>query len=253
MITPKGLASRARARLREAADKDVARQARTYFKEGEKVRFIGVATPGVREIEKALFREVNGRWGLGDALAFGDLLVTSSTMEEKNIGLLLLGRFRRGFGEDLLRKARSWLEDGHCANWAATDALCLLILSPLLLEHPGLVPEVAAWRRSRNLWLRRSSAVALVPPARRGRHLQTAYQVAASLFGDEEDLIHKAAGWLLREAGKTDMPRLESFLLEHGPAVPRTALRYAIERFPQARRKEILTLTRATRPRRGSG
>jgi 3-methyladenine DNA glycosylase AlkD len=60
----------------------------------------------------------------------------------------------------------------------------------------------------------------------------------------DDDLIHKATGWLLREAGKTDMPRLEKFLLENGVAIPRTTLRYAIERFPEDKRKRLLTKTK---------
>ncbi len=69
-------------------------------------------------------------------------------------------------------------------------------------------------------------------------------QIAESLFGDHEDLIHKATGWLMREAGKNDAPRLESFLLAHGPRIPRTTLRYAIERFPEAKRRMILDRTK---------
>jgi len=251
MIDPSGLAARARVRLREAADPRIARRARTYFKQDERVTFLGVATPGVREIEKGLFGEVKGVWKIDDAISFCDRLVTSPPMEEKNVGMFLLSRFRRSFDVGVLRTAKAWLAGNHCANWAATDALCGLILGPLLLGHPDLIPAVARWSISRNVWIRRASAVALVPLARRGAHLDTAYEVAASLFGDDEDLIHKATGWLLREAGRSDTRRLEAFLLACGPAVPRTAVRYAIERFPVVRRKRILTLTRATLPRRG--
>lgn len=94
------------------------------------------------------------------------------------------------------------------------------------------------------MWVRRGSAVAFVPHARKGRLLDGAYAVAELLLGDDEDLIHKAVGWLLREAGKTDAGRLTRFLLEHGPSIPRTAVRYAIERFPEKERKRLLAATR---------
>jgi 3-methyladenine DNA glycosylase AlkD len=68
--------------------------------------------------------------------------------------------------------------------------------------------------------------------------------MVTALAADSHDLIHKASGWVLREAGKADAARLERYLLEHGPAIPRTTVRYAIERFPESRRRRILELTR---------
>jgi 3-methyladenine DNA glycosylase AlkD len=86
--------------------------------------------------------------------------------------------------------------------------------------------------------------VTLVPFARRGRLLDTAYELAQEHFTDAEDLMHKAFGWLLREAGKTNPARLREYLCQHGPAIPRTALRYAIERFPARERRWLLEETR---------
>src|SRR5260221_297005 len=95
MIDPSGLAARARARLREAADPRIARRARTYFKQDERVTFLGVATPGVREIEKGLFGEVKGVWKIDEAISFCDRLVTSPPMEGKNVVMFLLSRGAR--------------------------------------------------------------------------------------------------------------------------------------------------------------
>jgi 3-methyladenine DNA glycosylase AlkD len=75
--------------------------------------------------------------------------------------------------------------------------------------------------------------------------LDLAYEVAAELHADREDLIQKAVGWMLREAGKTDSVRLERYLLANGSSIPRTTLRYAIERFAEAKRRSILVRTRA--------
>lgn len=69
--------------------------------------------------------------------------------------------------------------------------------------------------------------------------MDDAYAIAESLYKYPEDLIHKATGWMLREAGKPDPARFEGFLLKHGPKIPRTALRYAIERFPPEKRKDV--------------
>jgi 3-methyladenine DNA glycosylase AlkD len=121
------------------------------------------------------------------------------------------------------------------------------LVTPLLARHPSLLAQVTRWTTARSLWVRRAAAVSLVPLARRGEALPEAYGVAEALFTDRHDLIHKAVGWLLREAGKTDAARLEAFLRRHGPAIPRTTLRYAIERFPPARRRQLLSDTRSRR------
>jgi 3-methyladenine DNA glycosylase AlkD len=136
------------------------------------------------------------------------------------------------------------LAENHAAIWATTDAICGLLLGPLLLQHPALGARMRVWARDRNMWVRRASIVGLIPCARRGESLDLVYEIARHLHADREDLIQKAVGWALREAGKTDMPRLERYLRANGAAIPRTTLRYAIERFPAAKRKAILVATR---------
>ena len=100
------------------------------------------------------------------------------------------------------------------------------------------------WSVEPSLWVRRAVIVTFVPFARKGERLEAAYEVAREHFADSEDLMHKAMGWLLRECGKTDMNRLKLFLLRYGPEIPRTTLRYAIERFPAAQRARLLTVIR---------
>jgi 3-methyladenine DNA glycosylase AlkD len=101
------------------------------------------------------------------------------------------------------------------------------------------------------MWVRRASMVGLIPRARRGESLDLVYDIARRLHADGEDLIQKAVGWTLREAGKTDMARLERYLRATGTAIPRTTLRYAIERFPERKRRAILAATRR-KDQRGS-
>jgi 3-methyladenine DNA glycosylase AlkD len=86
--------------------------------------------------------------------------------------------------------------------------------------------------------------VSFIKLARKAEYLAPIYEVAGSVFDVDDDLVQKANGWLLREAGKADTARLERFLLDRGPAIPRTTLRYAIERFPEAKRKALLRRTK---------
>ena len=93
--------------------------------------------------------------------------------------------------------------------------------------------------KSRNLWERRIAIVSTLMLIRAGE-IEDTFAIAKLLIADEHDLIHKAVGWMLREAGKQSTPALLSFLEQHHEHLPRTTLRYAIERFPAAQRKRML-------------
>ena len=128
-----------------------------------------------------------------------------------------------------------------CRLCAAT---CGMIVGPLLVKHPALEPQMRKWSSHRNMWVRRASIVGLLVPMRRGssRAVDLVYEIAKRLHPDPHDLIHKAVGWALREAGKIDPKRLERYLRANVGTIPRTTFRYAIERFNSNVRKELLAL-----------
>jgi 3-methyladenine DNA glycosylase AlkD len=243
-MTPRQLAQRARKILRTSADPRVALSQRRFFKPWEKISLYGLNTPDVKRIERELYQGLRKSWTYAEALAFCDLLMRDAHLESEAVGLLLLERYHRQFEKGLLETARGWLAAGLCDNWAATDDLATGVLWRLLEKFEDLGKEIEAWHASSNLWLRRASVVVFVKSAGKRKHLDRAYRIVTALLPDTHDLIHKACGWLLREAGKADAARLERFLLEHGPAVPRTTVRYAIERFPEGKRRRILECTR---------
>src|SRR5579872_93516 len=235
-MTPRQLARQTRAALRGAANPLVAKSQGRFFKPWENISLYGLKTPEVRRIERELYQCTRKSWQYAEALAFCDLLMRDRYLEGIAAGLGVLKRHHRKFEIGLMTVARAWLEAGFCDNWAATDDLSTGVLTKLLDRFENLAPQFESWSGSPNLWVRRASAVVFVKPSRQGCHLDSAYRVVTRLLADDHDLIHKASGWLLREAGKTNRARLERFLLEHGPAIPRTTVRYAIERFPESRR-----------------
>ena len=240
--SPRALAAELRAALERLADSAAARQARKYFR--EPVEVLGVGTPDLRRLVREAHRQVARAWGLREALTACDLLLRDRRVEVKGAGLVLLGRFRRRFEPSVIPVVERWLTSNRCDSWASVDALCSEVLWPLLESHPALLARTRRWASSPNRWVRRASLVALVLMARRGERLPFVYSIALRLLGDDEDLVQKPCGWLLREAGKTDPRRLESFLRRHGPRIPRTTLRYAIERFPAGKRRALLASTR---------
>ena len=243
-VTPRWLASETERCLKSAGDPATAKQSRFYFKPHDNVRFHGVNTPGLRVIERDLHARVKSAWSVDNAVEFARLCVKSPFNETKTLGIILLARYHHEYQRGLLSEVQGWLSSDYCDNWSAVDALAPWVITPLLRRHPSLIPRVRRWNSSRNLWVRRASVVCLVSLARHGEHLETVYDTAVVLRGDPEDLMHKAVGWMLREAGRTDPTRLESFLLRHGPTLHRTTLRYAIERFDAPSRKRLLAQTR---------
>jgi 3-methyladenine DNA glycosylase AlkD len=213
-----------------------------YFRGTSDLGFHNVGTAGVRTLARAIHR-AHPDWTIDQALAFADIVVGDRYLETKGVGIELLARYRRDFTPRLLPIWKRWLARGDAANWATTDSICGCLIGPLVAAHPALAPALASWTRHPSLWVRRASAVGLLVFLRRHRSVDLAYRVAAALHHDEEDLIQKAVGWLLREAGKIDMERLARYLRRNGPEIPRITVRYAIERFPPARRLALLEAT----------
>jgi len=223
--------------------------AQRYFRGDHRLLFYNVGTSTLRSIARDIYATNRDIWRVEHAVRFADALMRDRHLEAKSIGIEVLARYRRSFTPALLAHWKGWLAADLAANWATTDAMCGVLIGPLLADRPTLVRRVSAWARDRNLWVRRASVVALIVPMRQGFALDLAYANARTLHGDGEDLIQKAVGWTLREAGKQDMPRLERYLRAHGASIPRTTLRYAIERFPAAKRQELLAITRTSRAR----
>lgn len=227
--------------LRAQRNATRAKGVQQYFKHA--VVALGIDTPTLRQYGREQLRRLKPCWTVAEGVALCDRLLREPELEIRGLGILILGGFRREFTPALLPMAERWLRM-RLDNWALVDSFASLVLSPLLERHASVVATLREWSGGKSLWVRRAALVTLVPFARRGRWLGVAYHLACEHFPDREDLMHKATGWLLREAGKTDMPRLRKFLLRYGPAVPRTALRYAIERFPAVERRALLNATR---------
>jgi 3-methyladenine DNA glycosylase AlkD len=225
---------------RDAGSFDASR----YFRAAPDLGFYNCGTAAMRGLARSVYATNRDRWSIDDAMAFADRLIANRFLEAKAVGIEVVARYRHSFSPSLLKRWKRWLAHDHSANWATSDAICGALIGPLLLQFPEHSSDLGGWSKHRNLWVRRASIVGLIPLARRGQALDQLYEIASRLHPDDEDLIQKAVGWALREAGKADMARLERHLRAGGPAIPRTTLRYAIERFPPAKRAALLKETR---------
>ncbi|HXI11090.1 MAG TPA: DNA alkylation repair protein [Thermoanaerobaculia bacterium] len=166
-------------------------------------------------------------------------LLRSKFHEERLAGLIALVKLHEK-GDAAIRKRifETYLANtDRINNWDLVDTSAPQIVGAHLLDRDRTILRRLA--RSKKLWERRIAMVATQRLIRSGE-VATTMQIAAMLIEDEHDLIHKAVGWMLREAGKEDKAALIAFLAEHAATMPRTALRYAIEKFPAPERKRWL-------------
>jgi len=132
-----------------------------------------------------------------------------------------------------------WLKK-YVNNWAACDTFCGGAVGEFLVRFPEFLPRVRGWAKSKNRWLRRASAVALIPAAKQQKYLPEAYETADILLEDEDDMVQKGYGWLLKEIANKRPQEVFDFVMERKDRMPRTALRYAIEKMPTAWKKQAM-------------
>jgi 3-methyladenine DNA glycosylase AlkD len=231
----------AEVRRRIIADADPARAAgeRRYFNEA--IRNRGLSVPKCQALARAIYREHRAELTQDEWFALAEKLLAGGWHEEGTIGLDLARRSKPQPSVELFDRYERWLGT-YVGNWAHCDELCTHMIGDVLAARPALVRHLTPWTKSKNRWLRRGAAVSLVVPARRGDFLRESLAIARALVADQDDLVQKGYGWLLKEAAKQHRPEVTAFLEQHVRRMPRTAFRYAIELFPSAERKRLMAL-----------
>lgn len=226
--------------LRAAANPEDAVFLQRFFKTGpgqygEGDRFLGVRVPATRKIVKQ-FPDAT----LHDAVQ----LLKSEWHEERLLGLLTMVRNYQK-GDTRARKAvyDAYLaHTAHINNWDLVDASAEHVVGPQLHGTVGAKRLLMKLVKSDLLWERRIAMLSAFHFIKQ-QDFTLALEIADQLLHDDADLIHKAVGWMLREIGNRDQHVLEEFLRERATAMPRTMLRYAIERLPEARRRHYMRKT----------
>ncbi|MBN1683961.1 MAG: DNA alkylation repair protein [Gammaproteobacteria bacterium] len=223
--------------LRSKANNERARASARYLKTGpgeygEGVRLLGVTAPELRKIAKQ-FCDLN--------LVYISDLIKSPLHEERAVGLLILvDQYQMGAKRRLYLTPIFDFYVQHMDfinNWNLVDLTAPAIIGAYLFDRDRNILQ--KWAKSKNLWTRRIAIIATLYFIRQ-KQFEDTFQIAEILLQDAHDLIHKAVGWMLREVGKRDRAIEEVFLKKHYKKMPRTMLRYAIERFPEDIRQKYL-------------
>jgi 3-methyladenine DNA glycosylase AlkD len=224
-----------RRELRSLGSPESAAFAARYFKTGPGQYgaadiFLGIRAPAIRRVVRA-YRSLSHAQVL--------ILLRSRVHEDRLVALLILvEQYARAGSTRRHEIYETYLANTqHINNWDLVDASARHIVGAHLLGGDRSMLDRLA--RSSSLWERRISIIATFAFLRAGE-IDDTLRIAHLLLDDREDLIHKAVGWSLRELGKRDVRALERFLEEYIEHMPRTTLRYAIERFPEKKRLAYL-------------
>jgi len=222
------------------ADPKFAEKNRRFFT--EPVRPLGVPIQGCTRavadavvIAKAAGKPIT----LEDTKAAAKDLYSTGILEEQFCANILLARMQNKFEEDDLAFFESIIP-AYVDNWACCDGLCS-IMGKLYERYPQQVQKLRTWTNSKNRWVKRASVVCLVVQVRRGLFIDIVYSNVSAMLYDSDDLVRKANGWALRQAGKFDEKRLVSFLEKHAD-MPAISLSYAMEKLDDNTRKRIRSL-----------
>ena len=232
--------------LRRGGSPEHAEGVQWFFKEG--VRSHGWYTAALRRFARKVSREMQAADGLEALLEVADRLFTGTVLEEKTFAVLLLEKSVPKFGEREFKLFEGWLD--RISSWADHDALVHYLVGPLIVAEPSRARHALRWAKSRNRWRRRAAAVSLIHSARQKILFSQIVRVSEALLDDDDDMVQKGLGWLLREAAKADPETTAPYLLRIRDRAPRLVLRTACEALPAATRSRVLAATGNHKPSR---
>lgn len=224
--------------LQGSIDEKALKTSDHFFKEGESVPVHGVRMYNVGKIAKESFKEIKD---LPKATVFElcEELWKSEYLEENVIACEWAYALRKEYVPEDFSIFRHWLHD-YVNNWATCDTLCNHTIGTLVEMYPEFISELKEWATSDNRWMKRGAAVTLIIPARKGLFFDDILRIATILLHDKDDLVQKGYGWMLKAASEAYQKEVFDFVVSHRATMPRTALRYAIEKMPQELRKEAM-------------
>lgn len=235
-ITPAYIAAHVRGVLKDGGSAPHSEEVQWFFKEEIKSR--GWYTAELRKVAVRFRRTILKEKGLPFLLQVSDKLFTGRVLEEKVFAVFLLETLTDDFGDVEFRMFENWLP--RISSWADHDGLVHSLISPMVIDKPTRTRNVFRWAKSRNHWHRRAACVALIRGARKKMFLPEIKRLTAMLICDEDDMVQKGLGWLLRETAKYDAKRAVPYLMTIRKNCPRLVLRTACETLPVTLRGRIL-------------
>jgi 3-methyladenine DNA glycosylase AlkD len=235
-ITPRYIADHIRRVLKDGGSAPHSEDVQHFFKEVIKSR--GWYTAELRKFAVRFRRSIIRERGMDFLVQVADQLFSGRILEEKVLAVFLLEKQTQNFGDKEFQLFTSWLD--RVTSWADHDALAHYLLAPMVAADPARCRQVFLWTKSRNRWRRRAACVALIRGTRERQFFEQIVRLSNQLLEDEDDMVQKGLGWLLRETAKADPKRTVPYLVKIRKKAPRLVLRTACETLPVAARRQVL-------------
>lgn len=235
-IAPEYIADHIRRLLKDGGSAPHSAEVQWFFKEIVNSR--GWYAAELRKVAVRLRRTILREQGLAFLVEVADQLFQGSMLEEKVSAVMLLENQTAKLGDREFALFDSWLD--RVSSWADHDALVHNLIAPLIMLKPDRCRLVFRWAKSPNRWRRRAACVALIRSAREQNFFPDIVRLSNQLLHDEDDMVQKGLGWLLRETVKADRKRALPYLMKIRQSSPRLVLRTACETLPMRRRKTVL-------------
>jgi len=243
--SPLRVAAEIRSILKREGSPEHANGVAWFFK--EKIQSHGWRTADLRRLARQCSRALDEEHGLDFIVRVADRLFRGRVLEEKVFGVLLLENFTSHFDDTHFNLFESWLD--RISTWADHDGLVHYLLAPMIQAQPARARKVFEWAKSADRWHRRAACVALIQGTRRKMFFPQITRLSNLLLEDEDDMVQKGLGWLLRETAKADRTRTVPYLVKIRSRAPRLVLRTASETLPRKTRSDILGPSSFAEPR----
>lgn len=207
-----------------------------FHKDGQ--THIGLTSSLTRKVEAENFKAAKNL-EKKQIFSLCERLLCTEVVGSRGVAFDWAFRIRKQYQKEDFSIFESWLKN-HVDTWGSCDDLCCHALGDFIFQFPEFLPRVKKWTISKNKWFRRAAAVVLVYSLRKGKCLKNALEVAVVLFKDKEDLVQKGYGWMLKEASVLHQKEVFTFVMKNKKSMSRTALRYAIEKFPEKIKKQAM-------------
>jgi len=234
--SPSVVAAGIRTALKDGGSVEHATGVQWFFK--DEIKSHGWYTADLRRAIRRCRREILREHDLDFLVRVADKLFAGQVLEEKIAAVFLLENMDAQFGDHEFRLFESWLD--RISSWADHDALVHDLIAPMVATKPQRAKSVFQWAKSAKRWHRRAACVALIRGTRKKMFLREIVKLSDSLLGDQDDMVQKGLGWLLRETAKYDAKHTVPYLMKIREQAPRLVLRTACETLPKTARARVL-------------